>query len=331
MKTLPAIVLAMLGAAVPVMSAHGLQAAAVEIELRPEVVLADPEVRLGDVAVLHSADIEAMRRLVDLPLGEAPRFGGEAVLERAALTRWIRSQAGLAPERIVWQGAERGRLRSAAQTLPGARIERTAYVALQQWLGQHSSRFDIDRSGLQHDIAMPAGKLELKARALPQGTRPTARMVVWVDAWVNGRFLRAVPVSFGVTAYGEAWVARAPMAAGALVRPGMLELREVDLAAQPASMAVPAPADGAQASRLRTLQPIKAGEPLGPANARTVSAVARGEQVTLRFNTGAMQLEARAEALQEGALGQTVRVRLGGAAESVRALVVDRGQVEAMP
>ena len=57
----------------------------------------------------------------------------------------------------------------------------------------------------------------------------------------------------------------------------------------------------------------------------------RGEWVTLLLKAGVTQLEGRAEALQEGDLGQVVKVRMAGAASSVDALVVDRGRVEAMP
>jgi flagella basal body P-ring formation protein FlgA len=44
-----------------------------------------------------------------------------------------------------------------------------------------------------------------------------------------------------------------------------------------------------------------------------------------------VQLEGRAKALQEGEIGELVRVRMTGAAVPVHARVIEPGRVEAMP
>jgi len=310
---------------------QGHSRAQIEIELRPEVVAKQRQVLLGDVAFLRTTDLAAIQRLVELPLGPAPRPGSEAVMDRATLARWIRSQLGIASEQLSWRGAERSHVKGSLQVLPTQRIEQTARTALEQWLASRASRFDIESTGLSHDLNLPAGRVELSARSLPTGANPSARMVVWVDVSVDGAFARTVPVSFLVEAYREAWVAKSGVAPGAALAPTMLERREVAVSSQRAAVFAAGDATELPSAGLRSRRSLKAGEPLNAQNAERIMAVGRGEWVTLLLKTGGTQLEGRAEALQEGDLGQVVKVRMAGASSSVEALVVDRGRVEAMP
>lgn len=301
--------------------------AQVEIELRPEVVALHRQVRLGDVAYLHTTDLGAIQRLVDLPLGQAPQAGNEAVLERDALARWIRSQVGLTSEQIVWRGSERSRVKGSVQMMPAAQIEQTARAALESWLAARSNRFDIEAMGLRHDLNLPAGRIELRARSLPSASQPSTRMVVWVDVWVDGGFVRTVPVSFLVEAYRDAWVAKSAVAPGAALSTTMLERKEVDVASQPIR---PAAAEPPGDLSLRSLRSLKPGDTLNALNTARVATVGRGESVTLYLKAGSMRMESRAESLQEGEMGQVVRVRVAGATSPIEARVVDRGRVEAI-
>ncbi len=58
--------------------------------------------------------------------------------------------------------------------------------------------------------------------------------------------------------------------------------------------------------------------------------VTRGNVATLRASSGGIRVESRVEVMQDGAVGQDVRVRLPGAADAVLARVVAPGQVEVL-
>jgi flagella basal body P-ring formation protein FlgA len=58
--------------------------------------------------------------------------------------------------------------------------------------------------------------------------------------------------------------------------------------------------------------------------------VARGDWVSLHLKTGSMELETRVQALQDGRVGDVVRVRAPAATETVQARVVSSGHVEAL-
>lgn len=81
---------------------------------------------------------------------------------------------------------------------------------------------------------------------------------------------------------------------------------------------------------LRTVGPLE-GEPGATGNERGVlpRLVTRGDWVLLRFRSGAVELETRAQVLQDGHAGDVVRVRAWSASEPVFARVISAGAVEA--
>lgn len=76
--------------------------------------------------------------------------------------------------------------------------------------------------------------------------------------------------------------------------------------------------------------PAKGSEPLLAAEMGAMG-VQRGEWAALRAGTGAVLLESRVEVLQDGRMGQSVRVRPATGTGPLTARVVGRGQLELAP
>lgn len=298
------------------------------IELRPEVVVQQRQVLLGDVANVYTNDLATIQRLVALPLGQAPRTGEDATVQREAIARWVRVRLGMGAEQLAWRGAAETHLRTLAREVPAATIERAGRVALGQWLAERSTRYELEALGPSRDVTLPAGKLELSARPLALNGEPTSRMVVWLDAHVDGVFAKSIPVSFAVQAYRDAWVAAAPVAEGASLTPGLVEKREVDI--QHRGIAAMPATNSAFAPGLRTKRALKAGEPLTTHNAAPAPAVARGDWVNMHLKSGGVDLDERAQVLQDGQLGQVVKVKSAAGPAPVAARVVAPGHVEAL-
>lgn len=244
----------------------------VQIELRGQVVANRREVRLGDIAIVRTRDYPTIERLVALHLGESPRPGTEAVLRREVIARWIRSQLGLGRDRLLWSGSDEVHVRSTSQQIAATRIENAARQALQEWLGVRHGRYVFD-AAMAADLTVPAGRAVLAVRPLA-GSEPADRTVVWVDVEIDGHAVRAVPVTFLVSAR--------------LGRP--------------------------------VIAPVAPVAPL----------VTRGEWVVLQLKSGAVELERRAQVLQDGVLGQVIKVRGGNGASPVNGRVTAAGRVEAM-
>lgn len=315
-------------AALAASAALAANAGTVDIELRPQVAVPGGSVSLGDVAWLRSDDLEALKQFIAVPLGQAPRVGASTELTRESLMRWVNARLRPVDTRVNWQGASQVTVQSVAHELSGFLIEQTARASLTGWLKQRATRFSVDPVVQPRDLAVPAGQLELRVRPLPGGDTVVARQRVWVDVHVNNEFVRAIPVDFSVAAYGPAWVAPQAIPRGAMVARQSLERQEVSITApgfKASAMQPDAVAD------VRSRRSIAPGGVVAAADVEAIPAVSRGEQVTLVAGSGGLELETRAEALQDGQVGQAVKVRAAGGSAPVLAQVVSPGRVRVQP
>ncbi len=302
----------------------------VRIELRPQVAARGDRVLLGDIAILHTRDLTTIQRLAALPLGHTPRAGSEAVVRREVIARWIRSQLGIQREDVEWAGPQESTVRGVAQDYAGARVESTAAAELRTWLAKHANRYTVDIVGLAGELQLPAGAVQLVARPLAAGAEPRSRMTVWVDILVDGRFARAIPVSFAVEAFRDAWVTPVSTPANVALTQAALERREVRVVDRAVQSGVDPFAVGASPQVWRTTRALKEGEAVSTRNSAPTPTIARGAWVALHMKSGPVELVARAQALQDGEVGQVVQVRSSNGSAPVAARVVAAGRVEAL-
>ncbi|MDQ0016094.1 flagella basal body P-ring formation protein FlgA [Variovorax boronicumulans] len=317
----------------------------ISIELRPQVKLDQSSVRLGDIAYLTARDLPTLRRLMALPLGPAPRPGSPATLDRDTIVRWVEARSGLQTvdsamrvqsPAIQWTGASETEIESAAQQLPGETVVNAARSALLNWLSQRSVRAEVEPVSTARDLFLPPGATTLRVRPLANQTQPTRRMLVWVDAWVDDRFVRTTAVTFEVGAWAPVTVAATGVGRGATVDAVMLrgatETREVDLTTVRQGKPVATKAGGELADGSERLRrPLRPGEVLTSAHLEATPAVLRGNWAHLLARSGDVSVESRVEVLQDGRQGQVVRVKVPGSSGEVLARVTGPGQVEVQP
>jgi flagella basal body P-ring formation protein FlgA len=288
-------------------------------------------VTLGDVAVLSTHSLPLLNRLMALSIGPAPHAGDTLRLGRIELGRWVQVRTGIAPGAIEWTGASTAAVQRAASEVSGERLASVARESLREWLAARSTRADIDLTSVPRNVAVPAGELSVKARPIP-GDQPIARRAsVWLDLWVDGRFVRTVPVGFEVAAFGPAYVALDDVPAGAPLQVAPVEVREVELSGRSANVLPVRLSGSPQVGVEQLTRVVAAGRILSTHDVQVRPAVVRGDWVALRIHAGGMELESRAEALQNGRAGQTVIVKPHGASGTLEARVLGPGRVELTP
>lgn len=277
---------------VPVVFAAASAAAAApraDLELLPQARVADVQVMLGDIVRLHSDDLALARRLVNLPVGQAPQPGESALVQRETLADWVRRSTGLAAETLRWAGADAARVVRTSRQLRGEEIADAAMEGVRRGMSASGQHAELRVRTSVRDVEMPEGKVQLLPRPVDSGVVLRNRVLVWVDAWVNDRFMRSFPVTVdlvGLSTHVEQ---------GAMAGSG----------------------------RAGTEQGTQAAD---------VSAVSRGEWAALRTTSGAVSLESRVEVLQDGRVGQRIRVRASTNASGILfAKVIGRGQLELAP
>jgi flagella basal body P-ring formation protein FlgA len=300
------------------------------ISLPDHVQVGRSDVRLGDVASLASPDPATLRRLMDLPLGRAPRAGQSFVLERDVLARWVRGHAGLQGDQITWQGAAFTDISLRSRDIPGDDIVAVADKALRRRLGGQlpaGTRIELQPVTSPRDLAVADEQVELNPRPM-DGVAMAPRMTVWIDVGGAARVQRSVAVVFEVAVYGPVVVAARDIPAGASLLPGDVEVREQNMATAGPAQKNPVRhfADG---QRLR--RPVRAGETLTAAHTETIPDVVRGSWAVLETRQAGLNVQSRAEVLQDGRAGQMVQVKPVNATASLLARVAGPGRVEMYP
>ena len=263
-----------------------------QVELRALTTVDTDAVVLGQVAYIRSTDLELVRSLVNLRIGPAPRFGASASVSRQALDRWIRRQTGTEAASLAWTGeAERITVVRASQQVEGQRIADVALKALRDRLAAEGRPAQVDLRSAPASVAVEPGDLRLQVRDVA-ATQLRPHLLVWVDIAVDGRRVRAIPVPLAIEA--------------------------ADLPMPPRSEV-----------RVRSDDTLRAAGPHAPV--RRALAVQRGESAALRETSGAIALESRVEVLQDGAIGDRVRVRATHWTGLMLARVVGPGLLEIAP
>ena len=303
-------------------STHVLADPGVHVALHERVQVRQASVTLNDVAQLRTRDVKTLRQLMALSIGPAPRPGESIVLDAKTIARFVQRRLELTADAVEWDGAERVRIERAIQPLFGSQLQTAARQRLESWLRGRYERFSVSAGQNVDDLSVPAGDVDLRVRDLSDNQLPMHRMVVWVEVWVAGEFVRVVSVAFDVNVYQAAWVARHDVRAGDTLRSVDFERREIDIAKLGATPVTSIP-DGWCARH-----GVMAGAPLMEAAMQPAPVIARGQTVILRSRVGAISLEARAEALQDGWPGHPVQVRMLASRSPVRGHVMEDGIVE---
>jgi flagella basal body P-ring formation protein FlgA len=163
-----------------------------------------------------------------------------------------------------------------------------------------------------------------------------------VDIWVDGNFIRTVPVGFNMSTYAPAYVALQDLAAGIVFDPDhinqeQLAVKEVEWSGRLAEpikpipenpFGSPAPPTRKRHAALKLRRPVAAGHAVTQTDVVTAPLVTQGDYATLRSVQGPIELESRVEVLQDGNAGQSVRVKLPKASSPILARVTGPGRVE---
>jgi flagella basal body P-ring formation protein FlgA len=284
--------------------------------LQAHVRLDRDEVRLGDLAAVTGADAATVAGWRALVVGTSPRTLTPQCITRAQLARILRATP------LQLAGADGVCIERVQEALDDAELHSLARPVLDAWLARHAEHWNVADTDAAEKPAVPSGRRVLRVRPLDEAAPLAPTMDVWIDVAVDGRYVRSVPVRFAVQAYRRVLAVRDAAEAGALLEPGMTVWREVDVARQPAALTALGP------GRQRLRRSVEAGTVLTPASLAAAPAVARGDKLVLSLAAGAVSLQKRVEALQDGAVGQRVRVRPEQGAEPFEARVTGVGQVE---
>lgn len=289
------------------------------VELRASAALDGAVFRLADIARVREAGEPARQGLEAMEIGVVPRPGHTYRLSQPQVERLIEAHAPAWRGRFRMAGSPAVSVRGVGTALDRAQAVRLAAAALHAALDTRHARVAITPVGQLRELTLPSAA---RLRARPVEAPLARRMAVWIDIDVDGRAAGALPVWFAVSAWDRVPVAKSDLPQGSTLRAADLamEMREV---AAGAPVVDQLPPDGA----VRLRHPLARGMPLTAAALETPGAVSRDQPVSVRVAAGSIEIETAAVALDDGRVGDAVRVRNPGSKEPFVATVVAPGVV----
>lgn len=172
------------------------------------------------------------------------------------------------------------------------------------------------------DVSLRAGE-SMRARRVQWTGLPAKRMTVWMDIVSRAQVVRAIPVEIEVRAYVNGWEASAD------IRPGAATLNDASLKRGQVDVAALGAAPWREAlDGYRLRKPLLAGQILTAAHMERLTAVTRGQLVDVKAGDGDLRIDVQARALQDGQVGDLIRVRLARSSAAVTGRVTAASAVE---
>lgn len=236
-------------------------------------------------------------------LAPAPAVGQTASLARTQVVQWVRLHA---PELVStnWTGADRVRVTRAARALDEVEVRELVRQTLQRDLVKDRGELELRLLRPWASVQIPDEPLTLRVVDLPAtGVGPnfvlrfellsgTERVGSW-QLVASAKVWREVPVTAAPVKRGQ------PVATAAITH----ERRDVLALRDPPAMV------SSDDPSVEFLENIPTGQPILARSLRLRPVIQRGRLVDATVLDGGLSIGLKVEALDDGLLGQTIRVR----------------------
>jgi len=308
---------------------HAGQASALVVALRPSVKAGHRVLSIGDVADIYGGDSDLSQRIARLDiLDNRQPIGPTAISQRQIRIRLLLD--GISADSFSLAGSEQIVISPQTDPINDQLVTESIRVAL-------ARRFQLPDSDLDVRLTQPLPAMTDLAEFAPHDVEiepylpdklPRGKARIRLAVHAGGQLRRVLSVTVGITEYREIAVATQAIKRGQLLSAGDLksERRPITGPAQYASLAS---AIGREAKR--ALRPSEAIRPHDIEDSHEESPVLIKYRDTVRLVARRGPLEvtlSAAEALQQGRLGDVIRVRNVESKRVIVGKVVGPGELE---
>jgi flagella basal body P-ring formation protein FlgA len=288
------------------------------IAVAPESVVDGASVRLGDVAALEG---ERSQKLAGLVLAPAPAPGESRSLAGSRVLAALQRELG-ALDAVRYTIPALVRVRRASQDVTDEMLRETVERFLVEQFADGVREARLRSLELPGVVRIPPGPFEARV-AVPPGGAVVGRTRLQVELLQDGTVVRTVWVTADVALEGPVVVARRPIGRGETIAAADLTVERREIPANGGDLlGDPHEAEGRVArAALPPLAPLRREQLTAPILVR------RGDVVLLVAERGGLRLTVPAEAQDEAAAGESVRVTNRATKKDVIARVVDQRTV----
>ena len=306
-------------------------ASAVVVCVQPVASVAERDVRVADVASIEGGDFTLRQRIGDLDLADPPRPDQGLRISREQIHYRLRI-AGIETRLVSVEGAEAVRVSLSRYDVPEQEIVDTAREFLLSRLPGKPEDITIQLARpIRGPVRVPGSKENVGLEAFLRSPQtPLGKVRVDVAVSANGRRQLVVPVDLEVHLYQRIAVSARRIERGQSITEEMIHFdrRPVENLADYLT-AADNPVGQRAKRHLSPLQAIVRAD-LERAAADEPVVVKQREVVRLVARAGSLRVTATGEALQDGRVGQMIRVRNVDSKIIVLGRVLDRSRIEVL-
>lgn len=299
-------------------------AAGATIVLPLEATVPGPQVSLGEIAEVRTSDRALAARLLSLDLGAAAPPGLTRIIDRTTLRQRLR-QTEL-PGSIEFVGAERVQVATDAVTVPPDTLVDVAQRWLRERIQADPAQTLLTPVAAPRGLVLPRGHLTLRVHH-PGGPVQDGSVALVVEGAVidsaGQRTVRYAQVSFQLER-----LRRVVVAARALLQKRLIGESDVRMETRSGTQIPPgALTELPDAVGREIIRETAAGEVLTTQMVRLPIAVRRGTPVLVLLDGPGFRITARGMALEEGSVGQMIRVMNQASRKELHGRIEDDGSV----
>jgi len=271
-------------------------------ELSPSMRLR-AEAQVSSRGIFLSDIVENPGDLASIRVADAPVFGRSTMLLRAQVAEMVHLQL---PEIAVtnWAGAARIRISRKTQMLDESMLKELLSSTLQRDVVRDRGELELRLMRPWAAVSVPDEALSVRVLDLPNaGVTPNFILRFEIQAAAQSIGIWQVPLQARII--HEIWVARSSLTRGQI-------LQSSDWLAEKRDILILRDAVGAahmSDDSCELTENIPAGSPLLSRSIKPRTVVRRGKMIEALLQDGKLVISVKAEALEDGAVGQTIRVR----------------------
>lgn len=290
----------------------------IRVQGRSDAIVTDKAVRLGDIAQIDSPNIqddEAIIQLKKIPVGVSPKAGESVTLEGTTVLERLRDE-GVRLDSIRYSLPRNISITRAFREVKLDELER----ALSSFISKGDKHVDVKQLVIDRPIRVPTDSLGLEVVAL-QTTKPGHMGVDYKSVAGSDE------VRFQLKAVADEWrlmpVASRPLVKGATITANDVQLVKVN----GTSVGRDSIENLGDIVGRNLTKDIGQGEMFKASAVVVPAVVTAGSRVTIVFRQNRLEVTASGIALDNGGMGQDVRVRNESSKKVIVGKVSDPGLV----
>lgn len=294
-------------------------ASAVTVTIPEQVTVSSATFTLADIATITGDDDELIRVLGICRLGSSPAPGNSMTLTPDIITmRLLGSHIGLS--NITWQTPASIRITTASQIISGTALAERAITAAKQQLSSYDS--EVTANAMQ-DVVFPAGIVDYKVN-FPSGLHFDVPTTAFIATTVNNQPYKQIVVKLNIAIYKNIVVTTQDLQPGEVITDMNLALERRNVGRFSSYYTDKDKVIGLVVKH----DFVPSGTMLNESLLSILQVIKRGNLVSIVAHNGTIEAVTTGVALQNGGVGQFIRVQNLQSKRMLSAKVIDATTVE---